>query len=204
MSKRIKRRPQACHLYLTPVFQPGIPPHPKNAKRTQFPPTKCPTTQNMRNEPNSHIPRVQPPPISSKRTQFPPAPAWSAHQKCKTNPISTPTVPAPTQLCKTNPISAAADRGRSLFMQNEPNFSIPGIPPTPISSKRTQSDRTPAPGGHPAFNPGLSAGAPSAYQPPVPSPISSKRTQFAATNIQSTTYNIQFPHFPHATLNTKN
>ena len=26
----IERTPKACHLYLTPVFQPGIPPHPKN------------------------------------------------------------------------------------------------------------------------------------------------------------------------------
>ncbi len=34
---QIERTPKTGRLYLTPVFQPGIPPRPKNAKRTQLP-----------------------------------------------------------------------------------------------------------------------------------------------------------------------
>ena len=83
---QIERPPQAGLLYLTPVFQPGIPPRHKNVKRTQFHPAK------IRNEPNFHVP------LASRRL--------FQHQLCETNPIPVRARHAVPQKHETNPITA--------------------------------------------------------------------------------------------------
>ncbi len=118
---QIERPPQAGLLYLTPVFQPGIPPRHKNVKRTQFHPAKIRNEPNfiplvplalcanyakrtqfassplsadpkIRNEPNLPLPQPGPRSKYAKRTQF----ATPTIKKCETNPIpaSHPSHPA--------------------------------------------------------------------------------------------------------------
>ena len=99
--------------------------------------------QISQNEPNSRTPGVPP-------TQI-----------CKTNPICPHSHPVPCEKCKTNPIYPAPDPGqtpatpnmrnepnlihpRVSITRNEPNSRIPGVPPSPISAKRTQFTPTPA------------------------------------------------------------
>ena len=109
------RPPKAGLHYLTPVFQPGIPPQPKN-----------------RNEPNY---RTAAPlftihrslfTIFTKRTQFRPPTARATTQKCETNPIHARLT---TQIRKTNPIyrpSAIHELPTTNpNMRNKPNSILP-------------------------------------------------------------------------------
>ena len=65
----------ARHRRATPIFNPGLSagvlPRPKNAKRTQFPHTKCPAA-----------------PCFSETNPIYPCPSVAHDQKCETNPIS--------------------------------------------------------------------------------------------------------------------
>ncbi len=73
---QIERTPQACHLYLTPVFQPGIPSTPK------------------KNETN---------PISASRPTIHHS-LLTTHYFTKTNPIYPTTTRPTTKIHETNPI----------------------------------------------------------------------------------------------------
>ena len=130
------RPPQAGRQYLTPVFQPGIPPRHQKTKRTQFTP-----------RPPSRRPK------NTKRTQFPPAKYAKRTQFpfCHIRGSGNPRAPAPGS--------------RQLRAKNtkRTQFTIPrissrtGAPQK--NTKRTQKE-SPATGGPPVFNPGLSAGDP--------------------------------------------
>ena len=97
-----------------------------------------------------------------------------------------------------------SDRTRAAFRRPalaegppSPEFWILTSEFSPNMQNETPSDRTPAPGGHPVFNPGLSAGAPPVYQVSRRPPVSAKRTQSPPPIyiLQSTIYNpmTQFP-----------
>ncbi len=120
---QIKRMPPACILWLTRTSSAGCtPPIYRNAI--------------MRNKPikTTHAKGV--PPLYLTPTEVGETPTTPKMQnepnfspphaqKCETNPICpTPTIP-PTQK-----------------MRNEPNSRIPGVPPPPISAKRTQLPHT--------------------------------------------------------------
>ena len=175
-------KPNARHrrasTYLTPVFQPGSSQQPKNAKQTQ---SHKANSQKYETNPipaavdlwrtkkceTNPIPAHQgsrQPRISAKRTQFP----RTRYPAC----IELVESPNPN-FCETNPICPHAHPAPPQKMQNEPNFRIPGVPPPPISTKRTQ------------FAPTVT----------LPHPKKSKRTQFPARrktpNLQYTIYTIQ-------------
>ncbi len=115
---------------------------PENAKRTQFPHTKCPANTDF-SETN---------PISpgefTKQTQFPHTKCPTVPQLRETNPIL-PTATIPTaKKCETNPISPAADLWRAnnaKRTQSHPGkcakrtqFAPPPLPHPPKNAKRTQ------------------------------------------------------------------
>ena len=87
------------------------------------------------------------------------------------------------------PKNVEAKRRSAHGGPNEPNSSIPSVPPPPISAKRTQFATKPYPHPHKKCetNPIY------AYPSLAHNPNYAKRTQLPNTNIHSTIYNLQSP-----------
>ncbi len=115
---------------------------PKNAKRTQSHKANSPKTPNKPNSSPPHDQKCKTNPISSRgMPQIRETNPIYTRPKSETNPISAypasrhPKNAKRTQFTQANSQSPKAN---SQKMQNEPNFSIPSVPPPPISAKRTQ------------------------------------------------------------------
>ncbi len=140
------------------------------------------------------------------------------NQKCKTNPISRATTAPTTKKYETNPIFVPDYAKRTQFPRtagvspafppgiprNEPNSRIPGVPPPPVSAKRTQFTPTPACPTtqkyetNPITRTGDSRTAPTtrnepnfACPTPRQHPKNTKRTQFSSPVMQNE------PNFPY-------
>ncbi len=119
-------------LYLTPVFQPGMPHNPIMQNEPNLHPTPTAHAPKMQNEPNSRIPGVQPPPKNAKRTQF-------AHTTTL-HPTKN------TKRTQSQPDQQPIANSQKLFLRNEPNYHpAPPFPSSPLYSRLSPLSRATAP-----------------------------------------------------------